>query len=99
MTNIIKVYKSFQKTRQMFDYYCEINKPHKITYNDMKVTLLTGDNIYFTYTSSLDEAKRKFCAREYQWMELDPDVYWEPEIIGYLQSRIRTPINLLKEFQ
>jgi hypothetical protein len=97
MTRIVKVYKTHQKARQMLDYFCEINQPHEVKFKDMKVNLLTGDTIYFRYVKDLEDVMRQFCGSDFQWVEFDPDVHWELEIVQWMQSRIRTPNSQIKE--
>lgn len=97
MTNIVKIYKTHQKARDMLKHFSKVNQPHEVKIKDMKVTLLTGDSIYFRSAITIEDVMSQFCGSEFQWVEFDPEVYWEPEIVQWMQSRIRTPNKYIKE--
>jgi hypothetical protein len=81
----------------MMQEMCRLNEPKKVFMKDMKVELYTGDTIWFLVISDYESAWQRLAGREFQWVDLDPDVSWDQDVIGAIKSRIRTPSRLVKE--
>lgn len=97
MSNIAKIYKTHMKASLMMEQMCRVNDPRKVSMKDMKVELYTGDTIWFLVMADYESAWMRLAGKEFQWVDLDPDVSWDQDIVGVIKSRIRTPSHMFKE--